>query len=170
MALNCNYDRNTTCEYANPMISSNRLLIRIVVLAAVLGSANAGAEEKTSRTNAVARPFALYTAEGKPERLDFDFGNIKAWIRNKGGWNVEGPIKHVGLLCATYEIGLRFGVGSPGCDNVKWISDVSYGTREQQCNSAAVQHYGGGFLPDLAKDFDRITCAERVIRCSGNCE
>jgi len=130
----------------------------------------AHADDHVSRTTAAARPSALFTPEGKPERLDFDFGNIKGWIRQKGGWYVEGSVNHVGLRCATYEIGMRFGVGQPGCTNVSWISKVDYGTREQHCNGATRQHQGGGFLPELAKDFSRITCGERIIRCTGSCK
>jgi len=33
-----------------------------------------------------------------------------------------------------------------------------------------VCHFGGDKQPELARDFARITCAERVIRCSGNCK
>ena len=140
------------------------LLIAFIVAAAAL------ADEHVSSVTSIARPAALFTPEGKPERLDFDFGNIKGWIRQKGGWYVEGTVAHSGLRCATYEIGMRFGVGKPGCTNVSWISKIDYGTRETHCNGATRQHQGGGFLPGLARDFSRITCGERVIRCTGNCK
>ena len=109
------------------------------------------------------------TAEGKPERLDFDFGRTSGWLREKGGWHIEGTVSHTGLRCATYELGMRFGVGNPGCTGVTWLSGIEYGTRERHCNGAVRHHDGGGFLPELSKDFARITCAEQVIRCSGNC-
>ena len=118
-----------------------------------------------------ARPSAMFTPEGKPERLDFKFGgDITGWIRNKGGWHVEGTVGHAGLLCGTYELGMRFGVSEPGCSQVHWLSELEYGTRVTQCNNASQHHDGGGYIPALAKDFDRITCAELVIRCTGNCK
>ena len=43
-------------------------------------------------------------------------------------------------------------------------------TSERQCNNATVRQSGGENQPELARDFGRITCAERVIRCTGNCK
>jgi hypothetical protein len=39
-----------------------------------------------------------------------------------------------------------------------------------QCNHATMNHQGGGDDSVLAARFDEITCAERVVRCSGNCK
>lgn len=152
------------------MITKGPTLVVSLMISATLTCAAAIADDRTSRVTSIARPSALFTPEGKPERLDFDFGNIKGWIRQKGGWYVEGPVSHEGLRCATYEIGMRFGVGKPGCTDVSWISKIEYGTREKHCNGARRHHQGGGFLPELAKDFARISCSERVIRCTGSCK
>lgn len=151
------------------MSSQIRVLTGTLLIAAAFATASA-VDDGFKGVTSVARPSALFTTEGKPERLDFDFGDIKGWIRQKGGWYVEGPVKHTGLRCATYEIGMRFGVGEPGCTNVTWLSQIDYGTREKHCNGATRQHRGGGFLPELAKDFGRISCAERVVRCTGSCK
>jgi hypothetical protein len=142
-------------------------LVLSVTLACVT---EAIANDSLIRATAPARPSAMWTPEGKPERLEFNFGDITAWIRNKGGWHIAGRVPHSGLLCGTYELGMRFGVGAPGCTDVKWLTEVEYGTRVRQCNSAAQHHDGGGFQPDLAEEFGRITCGERVIRCTGNCK
>ncbi|HZF23372.1 MAG TPA: hypothetical protein VE030_07895, partial [Burkholderiales bacterium] len=75
-------------------------------------------------------------ARPKPERLDFDFrlGDSHAWINDNGDFQVSSWIKHTGLLCATYRMGLRFGTGSPGCLNVEWITEPLFVTVEIQCN------------------------------------
>jgi len=111
-------------------------------------------------------------ARPKPQRLDFDFraGDSHAWINEDGDFQVSGWIKHTGLLCATYRMGLRFGVGSPGCLNVKWITNSLYVTYESQCNDARVNHDGGDTDAGLGKRIVTITCAERVVRCTGNCK
>ena len=111
-------------------------------------------------------------AKPKPERLDFDFraGDSHAWINDDGNFQVSGWIKHTGLLCATYRMGVRFGVGSPGCLNVKWITEPMFVTAESQCNDARVEHTGGDTDAGLGKRLAMITCVERVVRCVGNCK
>ena len=111
-------------------------------------------------------------AKPKPARLDFDFraGDSRAWINDDGDFQVSGWIKHSGLLCATYRMGVRFGVGSPGCLNVEWITEPLFVTHESQCNDARVQHAGGGNDAELGKRLATITCVERVVRCTGNCK
>jgi hypothetical protein len=128
------------------------------------------AQNDVQGQTAIARPSSMITASGKPDRIDFDFGEIKAWLREKGSWHIEGPVPHQGLLCATRELGVRFGIGKPGCTNVQWISEVDYGTLQKQCNNATAMHNGGGSQQALEPDFTRITCAERVIKCGGNCK
>jgi len=111
-------------------------------------------------------------ARPKPERLDFDFraGDSHAWINGVGDFQVSGWIKHTGLLCATYRMGVRFGVGSPGCLNVEWITEPLFVTVELQCNDARIEHTGGDTDAGLGKRLAAITCGERVVRCSGNCK
>jgi len=110
-------------------------------------------------------------ASPRPERLDFDFrtGDSHAWINDDGAFQVNGWIKHTGLLCATYRLGVRFGVGSPGCLNVEWVTEPLFVTFERQCNDARVEHAGGDDDATLGKQLATITCAERVVRCTGNC-
>lgn len=126
--------------------------------------------DDVSGQTAIARPSSMFTEDGKPERLEFNFGEIKAWLRASGNWHIEGPVPHQGLLCATRQLGIRFGIGSPACTNVRWISDIEYGTSHKQCNNATAWHEGDGDLPALAAEFSRISCAERVVQCSGNCK
>ena len=111
-------------------------------------------------------------ARPKPQRLDFDFraGDSHAWINQDGDFQVNGWIQHTGLLCATYRMGLRFGVGSPGCLNVEWITEPRFVTTNVQCNDARIEHIGGDADPGLGKRLAGITCGERVIRCTGSCK
>lgn len=144
--------------------------VTLLIIGVLAGAAQANENDPLNRATAPARPSVMWTPEGKPERMEFNFGGITGWIRGKGGWHIEGMVQHTGLLCGTYELGMRFGVGNPGCTDVTWRSRIEYGTRMKHCNSATQHHDGGGYLPDLAKEFGRITCAERVIRCTGNCK
>ena len=121
---------------------------------------------------AAAQP--TYTLDSPPSvnRLDFDFRieETKAWLNREGDFQVSGWIKHVGLLCATYRMGVRFGIGSPGCLNVNWVTEPYFVTSEFQCNGARVQHAGGDLYADQGEQISKISCAERVINCSGNCK
>lgn len=130
---------------------------------------DSAAMPEVSGVTARARPAPVFLPEGIPERLDFDFGDFKGWLRYKGGWNLEGTVHHRGLRCGTYRAGLRFGAGNPGCENVQWLTEVFYATDQRQCNNASMWHSGGDINLDLRKDFGRITCAERIISCSGFC-
>jgi len=122
------------------------------------------------RASAPARAAATDSVVRVPDRLDFNFGELRLWLRRTGEWHVEGEVSHRGLLCGTYEVGIRFGVGDPACANVSWLSSVRYVTSRKQCNSATVIHTGGDIQRELTGPFPSISCAERVIRCTGNCK
>ena len=103
-------------------------------------------------------------------RLDFFFGDIQAWLLQDGNWHIEGNIQHHGVRCGTYELGIQFGIGAPGCANVEWIGRPAYVTHRRQCNSALMTHAGGDQNPTAAYEFDQINCAQRLINCSGKCK
>lgn len=127
------------------------------------------ADERRSKA---AAQFPTVTLDGfKLQRKDFNFFDTTAWLKRNGEWHIEGNVAHRGLQCATYELGMRFGVGKPDCDNVQWVSETRYITSQAQCNNAEMPH-AGTEVDDtaLAGHFDAITCAERVIRCTGNCK
>jgi hypothetical protein len=121
---------------------------------------------------AAAQP--TYTLDSPPNinRLDFDFriDETRAWLNKDGDFQVSGWITHIGLLCGTYRMGMRFGIGSPGCLNVKWVTEPVFVTSEYQCNGARIQHTGGDTSPELGDRIGRISCAERVTKCSGSCK
>ena len=39
----------------------------------------------------------------------------------------------------------------------------------KQCNNAKLFHSAIEFDPEVVDNFERITCAQRVIRCKGRC-
>jgi hypothetical protein len=135
---------------------------------------------------AVAMPPAAFAAEQRAQapavfpnvqmegfelpRKNFRFGQFTGWLKRDGTWHIEGPVKHKGLLCGTYEVGMRFGVGERECTNVQWISEVTFVTSQNQCNDAERPHSGTEIDESLSGQFDTISCAERVIRCTGTCK
>ena len=126
-------------------------------------------EEKIRATTAPAKKpgFVLPTEK---KSLEFEFGDIKAVIKEDGFAAVEGPIKHNRLRCATYQIGLQLGQGEYACTNVKWLTEPVYITLKKHCNSALLPHQGNKNIPGFQKVFPDVTCAKRLIRCTGVCD
>lgn len=119
---------------------------------------------------AVARQAAEWNRDGKPVKLEFDFGDFKAWVRRDGSWNAEGSVQHRGLRCATYALLLRVGHGNPGCSRVQWFGEPRAVAHVTLCNSARGLLTGGDTRFRDAARFDEITCGERAIGCDGNCK
>ena len=118
----------------------------------------------------IARQAAEWNSDGKPVKLDFDFGDFKAWARRDGSWNAEGTVQHRGFRCATYTLLLRVGHGNPGCADVRWFREPVPVASTQVCNNAPGILSGGNLEFRDAARFDEITCAERIISCSGTCK
>lgn len=106
----------------------------------------------------------------QPARLTFDLDGNKAWLNHEGDWGIEGYVEHPRLLCATYQVAIRFGKGDSGCLNVKWLTPYQNGTFQKQCNSAPVKHAGGGHMRELENRSNEVTCAQIKVNCSGQCE
>ena len=146
--------------------------VAVLVLSVSLQALAQDEDPAIRRANAAAVPAVAVTADGKTDRLEFDFGRNrgKAWVARKGELHVQTWVQHSGLLCATYEVGVRFGHGDPGCADVEWLGPAKYVTSRVQCNNALVEHIGADTARDLSDKFDRITCAQRMIRCvKGSC-
>lgn len=122
------------------------------------------------RKMAEASKSAQWTPKAENARVDFDFGDITAWLRADGNWYIEGWVSHGALRCGTYRLGIRFGTGNPGCSNVTWLTEPRFVTRQKQCNNARMRHAGGDEDLGIKAEFNRITCAERVITCTGTCK
>lgn len=155
----------------NYHISNGIAMLNLAVLMAVSFTAIASDPDvKGVGRTAIARQAAEWNSDGQPVKLDFDFGDFKAWARRDGSWNAEGTVQHRGLLCGTYTLLLRVGHGNPGCVDVQWFREPVSIASVQLCNNAPGMLSGGNLEFRDAVRFDEITCAERIISCSGNCK
>jgi len=165
--------KTAPCRFsANRNVGLHKTTLALPLLVvAVLAAANtpqAGAAERRSQA---AAQFPHITMDGfKLQRKDFRFDGFSAWLKRGGDWHIEGTVRHFGLFCGDYEVGMRFGIGKPDCTDVQWVSHVSFVTSQTQCNEAEMPHAGNDIDNTLTDQFDAITCAERVIRCTGNCK
>ena len=157
----------TSHRFARSRIGFALSALTVVLLSAALPP-EAGAAEQ--RSQAVARYPKGDLGDFKLQRKDFRFDRSTAWLKRDGTWHIEGPVSHSGLLCGTYEVGMRFGIGKPDCTDVEWVSETRYVTSQSQCNSAETIHSGTEIDESLTGQFDGISCAERVVRCTGNCK
>lgn len=133
----------------------------------VLAGSQDNEKVRTTTARAQQPGFVLPTDKKK---LEFDFWDIKATVDEDGNASVEGPIKHIGLLCGTYAIGLQLGQGEYACTNVKWLTDPVYITSHRHCNNATLIHKGGMNVEQFKSFFSKVTCAKRLIRCTGVCK
>jgi len=144
--------------------------LALLSLATTLPALAETADDKPLGRTAVARPTAEWDKEGRTVKVEFDFGDFKAWARRDGSWGAEGPVKHRGLLCGTYTLMLRVGHGGPGCSDVQWFREPQAVASVKLCNDATSLLTGGNTEFQDARQFDKITCAERSIACDGNCK
>jgi len=151
---------------ARPLAAAIAALAALLLLAAT----QSAAQETYSRSRVAAQAVGSESVVLKPQQLVFGFGSGKATLEPKGEWTIESTVSHRGLLCGEYSVGVRFGIGRPACSNVAWLTDVTYATAQRQCNNATLYHVGGDVQPELAGSFAQISCAERVIRCTGVCK
>ncbi len=107
--------------------------------------------------------------ERKPGAREFRFRGGKAVLRADGTWRHEALIRHSGLRCGTYRLGIRFGTGRPGCLDVTWVSAVALAAPLKHCNNAERLHFGEGYQPRLEQRFEAINCAEQSAQCEGRC-
>lgn len=151
--------------------SATLLLIAAAVAAGVWpGMASANDWKVMSRSAVPVREGLGFSTDAKAARLDFKAFDFSGYLLGDGTWQVSSPVTHRGLLCATYEVGVRFGVGTPGCTDVSWLSEPMYIGRKRQCNESTVDHVGGETTPRLGYQLPHVTCVERVVRCTGNCK
>lgn len=113
---------------------------------------------------------ALKILPTDPNKVNFDFGDIKAWVRDGGQWYIQGHVQHSRLRCANYRLGIQFGKGDFSCSQVSWLTQAVYVTNRKQCNSASVQHSGGDTDSKIPKVFAEINCAKALIQCDGACD
>lgn len=122
-----------------------------------------------SRDTAAVRPAVDFTTDLRSARVDFSAFDFRGFLLGDGSWQVSSPVTHNALRCGTYEVGVRFGAGNPGCTDVRWLSDPVFLGPRRQCNAATVIHTGGETSPQLGSQLPSITCVERIVRCVGTC-
>lgn len=132
--------------------------------------ADSDAQPVIKKYSAVARKSLDFNLDNGNRRLDFGFDGATAWVRENGDFQVDAEIKHQWLLCGTYEVGIRFGIGNPSCTNVSWISEPHYVSRRKQCNNAWMAHTGNGNDAEVPGDFVQLSCAQLLIKCTGKCK
>jgi len=142
---------------------------RFAILGAALAASVALADDTVFRQLAEAKQFSDSVAPSAPSRLDFEFDGGRALLRTDGTWRVEAVISHGGLRCGNYRLGVRFGKGKPDCLDVTWLSEPVFAATLKHCNNAERPHQGDGQDALLGDAFDEISCAERLIRCTGLC-
>lgn len=156
------------------MNRSNISIVRlsVVLVIAFIVNVNALAEEKVveRKYSAVARKSVDFGVGAEPQKTEFKFDSASAWLRENGSFKIEAEIKHNALLCGTYEVGIRFGIGKPACTNVSWLSKTQFISKRKQCNHAWMVHQGSGKDMDLVGDVDLITCGQLVVKCTGKCK
>jgi hypothetical protein len=120
--------------------------------------------------SAVAQRSVDFGVGASPQKINFKFDGGSAWLRENGTFQVEAEVKHESLLCGTYEIGIRFGIGSPACTNVSWLSKTRFISKRKQCNHAWMVHQGTDTETGIVDDMDIISCAQLVVKCTGKCK
>ncbi len=169
--------RQNTGGIVDSCNSSIKLLLCLIAGAGMLWSTSTFAEKKTAEKKTVVKKYSAVARKsmdivdgGLPQKLDFKFDNAVAWLKENGEFNVEAEIKHSGLLCGDYEVGIHFGIGGPACANVSWIGEPYYISHKKQCNNAWMVHSGSGVVAEIKDDFAQISCAQLLIKCTGKCE
>jgi len=153
-----------------------KIRVKTIVLLAlffVTGAALASSDKKNEvikRYSAIPNKPVNWGGGGLPEKLEFQFDNASAWLRQNGDFGLEAEVKHGWLLCGTYEVAVRFGIGKPACTNVSWVSEPNYMRSHKQCNNSWMVHSGQGSEPVVSDNFDNINCAQLVIKCTGKCK
>ncbi len=129
------------------------------------------AEPPTDRAEtATIKPGSSWSPPGDDKSVAFAFSDGEVTLQSNGEWSAKGWIRHAGILCGRYSIGVQFGIGSPGCINVEWKNNPQFSVPKSQCNNAVLKHLVYEKAPELKKSFEKITCARRVVRCTGNCK
>jgi len=150
-------------------IKYSQFVAVFVCMAIFLVGTTHASEPVVKKYSAVARKSIDFGVGAEPQKLEFKFDGASAWVREDGSFHVEAEIKHGSLLCGTYRVGINFGIGKPACTNVNWVADPHYVTKRKQCNNAWMVHAGSGNDSHVVKNFNQITCAQILIKCTGKC-
>jgi hypothetical protein len=99
----------------------------------------------------------------------FRDGFVRGILTASGRWEVRGEIAHPRLRCASYQLGLRFGIGDEGCAVVDWQTGAAFLPSRMQCNNAMVIHSGEGSIGLSPAEVSALNCVRVMVRCTGAC-
>jgi len=158
----------------NLILTTKQLNFKVIATIAILVAINYNSSalaDYVRRSAAPAQNPRVQFDSANATQKSFGFSASTASLKQNGDISIDGVLTHKGLLCADYEVGLRFGKGSGawGCTDVEWLTSDEYVWSRSLCNSASMPYQTVGHV-DLKESFDQITCAERILRCSGNCK
>lgn len=113
------------------------------------------------------RPLAQ--PSGADDEREFTGGSIRGALDAAGKWRVRGEVSHPRLRCATYQLGVRFGIGDAACDAVEWRAAPAPLPSRRQCNDATLIHGGEGVLNLPPNQISALDCVRVTVQCTGAC-
>lgn len=133
--------------------------------------ANPGVQKNTSIVKKTDLPLvpSIQLNMKQPLKKSFRGMDVEGWLLETGDWHITGTVQHRRLRCGNYRLGIQLGKGNPQCIGVEWLTEVSYGTMQRQCNSATMKHIGGGEIMSLINVLKEATCARILVNCTGTC-
>ena len=146
-----------------------RTIMLILMQFGLLATVTAEPASEHAET-ATIKPNSSWGQPAGAEKIIFNFSEGEVWLRSNGEWKMEAVVRHSGVLCGSYRAGLQFGIGKPGCTNVEWINEPLFALPKRHCNSAIIKHRAFEQSPDIVDRFNKISCARRIIKCTGNCK
>ncbi len=151
------------------IISVSNIFLTALMYAVITGTVLAQPPTDRAET-ATIKPGSNWSPPGQEKSVAFAFPEGEVTLTSSGAWSAKGWIRHAGILCGRYSVGVQFGIGSPGCISVEWKNEPQFSVSKSQCNNAILKHLVYEKIPELKKSFEKITCARRVVRCRGNCK
>ncbi|WP_328987692.1 hypothetical protein [Thiorhodovibrio winogradskyi] len=129
------------------------------------------AESQARIVRQMDRPLQPASQAGGPRQFSGSFGrgSLNTTGNATGEWQVRAEVTHGRLRCATYALGVRFGVGNASCSEVDWKSRMEWSDGRQQCNSATLVHSATGRLDSRRRDLSALNCVQVSVGCRGTC-
>lgn len=169
---NVNFDIILQFRLMGPNMSTLKFISLILPAVFFMFAQNiVGADEPVERSEtATTKPNSNWMPSREAKTIDFNFPAGEVSLKSNGEWNISGWIRHAGVVCGWYSVGVQFGIGAPECINVDWQNSPQFSVPKRQCNNAIVKHQVIEKSAELKNIFEKITCARRIVRCKGNCK
>jgi hypothetical protein len=123
--------------------------------------------EAPSVVRALVQP--LEPPRGTAGEREFTAGSSRGALDAAGNWRLRAEISHPRIRCATYQVGMRFGVGDAACETVDWQTGPTLLPSRTQCNNATLIHSGEGLLDLPSNQIRALNCVRVSVQCSGTC-